>query len=398
MKYKVLLFQPFLRKPTLSFGKPQTSFEFLYPPKKSSYSFSLLPDSFEKEIQRRKDTTWLTRIRRFFGIPNMRVKLATADMLMTYGSLLITNKPYVTYIETGLALYNYDRKIAAHPIARSLVSRLATLPQCRKLIFMSEAAKKSFFATVRYDPGTEKKLREKSVVIYPVVESSRVSSKKYMGKLRLFFPGQFYMKGGLEVVHAYETLRKRWKNLSLTIVTVTRLLKESDMKYLQSIPGLTLLDATFSEQEMNQFYRSHDILVLPTYREGFGLVLVEALAHAMPIITTDHFATTEMVQQGENGFVYPNHPLKDYNTKTYELFGNLHNPSDFYSALFRLQAQCRLKGVEEFLRRSIEQYLKQPSLLATHSKNSLALYKKRFHPAVIGRQIDQTFLSALQSK
>src|SRR3990172_6487285 len=120
MKYKVLLFQPYLRQHILNLGKRLTRFDFVYQQGKGGRSYPSMP-SFEEEIVRRKDTSWLVRLRRLLGIPNVRIKLSSdVDILFTYGCLLITNKPYCTYVDTAFALFNYDPYIAKNRIARMI--------------------------------------------------------------------------------------------------------------------------------------------------------------------------------------------------------------------------------------------------------------------------------------
>ncbi len=155
-QYEVILFQPYLRKFVLNFGKRLKHFTFcnIANPPMTGGSYHKLPN-FEKEILRTK-TNWKSRFRRLFGIPNVRPYLKKrGDLLFTYGCLVLTNKPYCTYIETGIALYNYDLKIAKNPIARSIVTILATRSNCKKLIFVSEASKKSFFSSVNYGKKTQ---------------------------------------------------------------------------------------------------------------------------------------------------------------------------------------------------------------------------------------------------
>ncbi len=396
-QYQVILFQPYLRRFVLNFGRGLKRFTLVQtasPPKKGM-GYHTLP-SFENEIHRRKDT-WQARLRRFVGIPNVRIKLgARADMYFTYGCLVVGLKPYCTYIETGVALYNYDLKIAQNPLARFIVSVLATRRTCHRLIFLSEAGKKSFFASVSYPRWARRILEAKSIVIYPVpIGKQDTVPKKFSGSLKLLFPGTFYIKGGLEVAHAYERLARDYPSLSLTMITALHMLKGEDREYLESLPGLTLVDAKLSEQEMIQMYSSHDIFVLPTYREGFGLVLIEGMAYGMPIITTDQYATSEMAIDGYNGFVYPNHPFKDYDPKTYKMFGKYHNPSDLYRDLFSLQDKGKLKPIEDFLVASVRRFFEDKSLLEKLSKNSLALYKEKFDADMLTTKLEQVFLEAV---
>lgn len=46
-----------------------------------------------------------------------------------------------------------------------------------------------------------------------------------------------------------------------------------------------------------------DVLVLPSVFEGFGLVIVEAMATGMPVITSTHSCGPEVIVEGQHGFV-----------------------------------------------------------------------------------------------
>ena len=49
-------------------------------------------------------------------------------------------------------------------------------------------------------------------------------------------------------------------------------------------------------------YKS-DILIHPTYVDTFGVVVLEAIAHGLGIISTDLYALPEMVYDGVNGII-----------------------------------------------------------------------------------------------
>lgn len=396
-KFEVILFQSYLRKFVLNFDKKMKNFVFYHtalPPSASSYGD--LP-SFEKEILRVK-THWKNRLRRFLGVPNIRPYWSSrGDLIFTYGTLVLTRKPYCTYIETGHALYNYDVSITRNRLARFLVGFLATRKNCKRLIFLSEAGRRSFFATVPYPPKIKNELEKKCMVIYPIpIEKKEASPKRFTGKLRLLFPGTFYIKGGVEVINAYEKLRLAYPEVSLTVVTAVHMLRASDHERMETIPGLSLVDARLNEEEMIALYQNHDIFVLPTYREGFGLVLIEALAYGLPLIITDQYATAEMAREDSNAFIYPNHPFKDYDPITFELFGKYYNPRDFYADLFRSQKENKLKPIEDFLYHSIEQFLKNPLLLEQYSKNSLEFYNQSFHQEKLTERMESVFLEAVK--
>jgi glycosyltransferase involved in cell wall biosynthesis len=55
--------------------------------------------------------------------------------------------------------------------------------------------------------------------------------------------------------------------------------------------------------ELLAAYRKADLFVLPSVAEGFGHVLLEALASGLPILSTTHTAAPDLIEEGREGFV-----------------------------------------------------------------------------------------------
>lgn len=398
-KKKIVLFQPYLRKHILDFGKALKNFEFVVEANKFSSTKNFYKSSMsspEREFSRSK-IGWINKLRRTLGILNLRPKFTyKGDILFTYGCLLLTNKPYCTYIENGAALFNYDPVILRNPVAKFFFSIAIKLPQCKKLIFMSETAKKSFLATGNFSKSTESMIENKSIQIYPYTNApENILPKKFTGAIKLLFTGIYYVKGGRELVNAFERIQSKHQNISLTIVTPLHMLLSEDRKKIDSIPNITLLDATFSPEEMTKLYRTHDIFMFPTFRDTFGLVLIEAISFGMPIIATNQYAVTEMAIPEYNAIILKDHPLLDYNSVTKEMYGKLYDAKTFYDTLFHIEKTGGMLPVENFLIQSIESFIKDPSLLTKYSNNSLELYNRKFHKDLIAQKIESVFTKAL---
>jgi glycosyltransferase involved in cell wall biosynthesis len=60
-----------------------------------------------------------------------------------------------------------------------------------------------------------------------------------------------------------------------------------------------------SETTLQELLRDASVLVNPSRREGYGLVVVEASAYGTPVVLVDHEgnAATELIEPGTNGFV-----------------------------------------------------------------------------------------------
>ena len=57
--------------------------------------------------------------------------------------------------------------------------------------------------------------------------------------------------------------------------------------------------------EPEQYMAAADVFVLPSYREGFGSVILEAAAAAVPAIGTRIYGITDAIFEGKTGFLVP---------------------------------------------------------------------------------------------
>jgi glycosyltransferase involved in cell wall biosynthesis len=58
--------------------------------------------------------------------------------------------------------------------------------------------------------------------------------------------------------------------------------------------------------ELKEYYKAADLFVLPTREDIWGLVINEAMANGLPVVTTNQcVAGLELVEDSENGFIVP---------------------------------------------------------------------------------------------
>lgn len=107
----------------------------------------------------------------------------------------------------------------------------------------------------------------------------------------LFVGGNFERKGGLVLLEAFRALR----DLGLELHLVTK-------DYVAPEPGVFIYnDLEANSQPLKNLYHSCDIFALPTYGDTFAMVLSEAGASGMAIISTNVGAIPEFVRDGETG-------------------------------------------------------------------------------------------------
>jgi alpha-maltose-1-phosphate synthase len=118
--------------------------------------------------------------------------------------------------------------------------------------------------------------------------------------LRVLFVGSLGQRKGLSYLFA--ACRRLGSAVRLTVIgrrparTCAALDHElAVVRWIESLPHAGIL------AEMS----AHDVFVLPSLFEGFGLVLPEAMAMGLPIITTPHTAGPDLITEGREGFIVP---------------------------------------------------------------------------------------------
>lgn len=177
----------------------------------------------------------------------------------------------------------------------------------RQLIFWSNAGYETLSGYAGIDPSA---LAGKATVVYPAVRRVPDNLVAYRhDNLRLLFSGDFFRKGGVHVVDAFERARRRYPGISLTLCcderndfnTPHRSLRSEYLNKINTVPGISNRGRIGREELMTEVYPNTDIYIIPTYVETFGMAILEAMAFGIPIISTNHFAIPEMIQDGVNG-------------------------------------------------------------------------------------------------
>ena len=113
-------------------------------------------------------------------------------------------------------------------------------------------------------------------------------------------------KGVNELIMAFKKLAGLYHNINLVMVGA---FEDSDNPIkiitrteIETHPNIHYYG---KQKDVRPFMCMSDVFVLPSYREGFGVVLMEAGALDIPCITTDISGCNEIIQDGVNGRVIP---------------------------------------------------------------------------------------------
>lgn len=108
-------------------------------------------------------------------------------------------------------------------------------------------------------------------------------------------------KGHKYLIEAFNKLKKEISRLQLVLVGAGPLLRELVQKYAQE-PQIHFMGW---QEEVPMIIHCSDIFVLPSLREAFGLVILEAMACGTIVVATDNGGPREIIEQGKTGFLIP---------------------------------------------------------------------------------------------
>lgn len=162
------------------------------------------------------------------------------------------------------------------------------------------------------------KFADKVVVIPNGVDTERFKpsfKKKSERCVRILFVGRLVKYKGVKYLPAIaDALRCRFgfREFKISVAGegsekrevldgVRKFGVEENFEFLGAVP----------HSELPEVYREHDVFLLPSVNayEGFGIVLAEAMASGLPVVSTNVGGVPEVVSHGHSGFLTPPHDV-----------------------------------------------------------------------------------------
>ncbi|MDD2474655.1 MAG: glycosyltransferase family 4 protein [Dysgonamonadaceae bacterium] len=118
-------------------------------------------------------------------------------------------------------------------------------------------------------------------------------------------------KGINELIEAFKAISSKYNNAKLVLVGYYEdkldPLKESTLDEIKR--NTNIINLGF-QKDVKPYLAILDIFVFPSYREGFGISLMEANAMGVPAISSDITGCNEIIEEGMNGFLIEPHDEK----------------------------------------------------------------------------------------
>ena len=118
--------------------------------------------------------------------------------------------------------------------------------------------------------------------------------EKYQSKNILFVGVDWERKGGPELIEAFRKIvLPKHPDAKLTIVGCSPQVNIPNCHVIGRIPL----------EEVPEYYQNAAVFCLPSRREPFGVVFIEALLNSLPVVATNIGAIPDVVLHGDNGYL-----------------------------------------------------------------------------------------------
>lgn len=211
-------------------------------------------------------------------------------------SVLLNRVPWGLDLDVVSALTGFRTRALGRTATRAFLRRSLADDRCRVIAYWSERARRGTEAYLQDD-----RVAAKGVIMRPAVDPRRSPPRAARADddVRILFVGSpFDIKGGHEALDAArEVLARHPTGVRFEFVT-----RRPAGFAPPDDPRIEFRDPMPRDQ-LRTRYAASDVFFFPTLYEIFGLVAVEALAHSLPVVALDGYATPEVVTDGEEGFL-----------------------------------------------------------------------------------------------
>jgi glycosyltransferase involved in cell wall biosynthesis len=276
-------------------------------------------------------------------------RLPGASLIHSCERLLYASPlPYVVDFEHAELFVLYQRIALRRRWTRASLARSLRDDRLRHLLPWSEAARVSLYRALGSEAGPW--LDQRTRVVYPAIRPAAEHPRtRTEGEVRVLFVGTaFYEKGAVEAIRAVQRLSAS-HDVHLDLLSYV---PEDWSRRLDGESAITV-HRPGGTDVVQRLYRQADVLLFPSHMDTFGYVVLEAMAHGLPVIAPRHLALTELIDDHVSGILFaPENPL--YGDDTACRFAHtLPPPRSFLDAL-KAPSETYVSGVADALCALIE--------------------------------------------
>lgn len=256
--------------------------------------------------------------------------LNKVDIIHLFNDISFGNTPWITTFETILPRYKvshsllYSQNIYNSDLIKDTVL-LKTLnalagKSCKQIIAISQCNLNMQKKFLLHFPEYYNKIEPKLVCLHPpqkqIVNSWKDKSITINGLIHfMFVGGQFFGKGGREILEVFKELRKI-KNFNFKLTIISSLTPDTYASNTSEIDVISVKGIIDENKEWIDYFKylpNPEVLdlmktahvgLLPTYADTYGYSVLEFQASGCPVISTNVRALPE-INNDEIGWMIP---------------------------------------------------------------------------------------------
>jgi len=186
--------------------------------------------------------------------------------------------------------------VLALEMTRLIIVYNVMLIMADKMVFLSRA----HYENYRKYSILKNVSKSKAVIIPNAIEASRILTEKIPvpdTPLTCIFVGRFERRKGIyDLLSLAELLQG--ENVHFLIVGFGPLQPQKPLK------NVTIVGTVNNEYLFDYYDKSH-VLLMPSYSEAFGIIILEAMARGLVIMVSDIPGMRERIDPNRNGFLFP---------------------------------------------------------------------------------------------
>ena len=160
--------------------------------------------------------------------------------------------------------------------------------------------------------------------------------------LKCIYVGNVYVLKGIPTLL---TAFKELENYNISLTTIGK--HNLSSKFIDNFSNVKFVGHILRE-DLNEYLNNSDVFIFPTLMDGFGMVVLEAMATGLPVICSKSCGAADAVFGGENGFLIEPHSYKDIIDKVLYFYYNRNQVA--------VMGESSLKKISQF---SYDNYYKQ---------------------------------------
>lgn len=221
--------------------------------------------------------------------------------------IILKNNEYKRLLVSGWDLKEFWYLVMFYPKSKNCLALESTVLESTprgikgwiKKVFLSRIS--TVFASGNLHAELLKALSFKGDI--KITKGVGIINKPTFEKVKKKYQKRFLYVGRLSRVKNLETLIKVLNDLPNHHLTIIG--DGEEKEYLQSIANQNIsFKPPIENIKLQTEFLNHDIFILPSISEPWGLVVEEALYFGLPVVVSKNCGSVELVNNGKNGYVF----------------------------------------------------------------------------------------------